>query len=214
MTEVQIHGFTFEKWVRDEFFGEYEGDYMQKWDIPADHNTSTKVPKASRYISVSIKTAKYGSPIGLGDILRQRIIDCDFLLIVGFWRQRSPKEKWIEDIGVCRFNAAQWNSLWGSLTLAQLQAIDTVVKDTSLPYQTARAKVRAWKNSTTEVGTSRIVVNPKIDSKSQRRIQCSLPFSVFWQHAGRDPEQSDAPTLFSFRFPNPIVSGPRKFRQK
>ena len=71
MVEVQAHGFTFEKWVRDTFFDGYSGSYMQKWDIPPDANTHASVPTAFRSIPVSIKTAKLGSPIGLGDVLRE-----------------------------------------------------------------------------------------------------------------------------------------------
>jgi hypothetical protein len=33
MVEVQAHGFGFEKWVRSRFFSDYEGNYMQKWDV-------------------------------------------------------------------------------------------------------------------------------------------------------------------------------------
>lgn len=75
MVEVQAHGFSFEKWVRDHFFSGYIGNYMQKWDVPAEQNASDAVPAAFRNLPVSIKTAKIGSPIGLGDVLRQRQIN-------------------------------------------------------------------------------------------------------------------------------------------
>ena len=54
-------------------------------------------------------------------------------------------------------------------------------------------------------------INPKIDSKKQRRIQCSLPFNAFWKHIGEDPKQ-ELPQLFCGKFfPNPVKSAPRKF---
>ena len=70
MVEVQAHGFSFEKWVRDHFFSGYLGTYMQKWDVPPDRNNHASVPAQFHNLPVSIKTAKLGSPIGLGDVLR------------------------------------------------------------------------------------------------------------------------------------------------
>lgn len=211
MVEVQSHGFTFEKWVRDAFFGGYHGSYMQKWDVPSEQNNYNATPAELQGIPVSIKTAKYGSPIGLGDILRQREINHPFLMIVGFWQQRTHAEKWFEEIGVVCFSEAHWSSLWGVLALTHLRQIDAVVKNPAEHYSVVRETVRTWKRTTPEVVTSRIVVNPKIDSKTQRRIQCSLPFSEFWRHAGREPIRQDQPKLFGIGFPNPVKSSARKF---
>ena len=134
MVEVQAHGFSFEKWVRDHFFSGYAGTYMQKWDVHPDHNIHDAVPIQFQKLPVSVKTAKLGSPIGLGDILRQRQIDHDFLMIVGFWEQRTKTEKWIVDIGCASFLAADWQSLWGQLTLAEIHQIDAVVKNMGEHY--------------------------------------------------------------------------------
>lgn len=211
MVEVQFHGFSFEKWVRDTFFEGYAGSYMQKWDVPPEINRASIIPPQFRHLPVSIKTAKYGSPIGLGDVLRQRQINSDFVMITGFWRQRTPTEKWFEEIGVVHFSATTWIGLWGDLTLDQLVGIDRVVKSLSLPYAIARLQARDWKRNTLAVPTARFVINPKIDSKTQRRIQCSLPFAAFWQQAGRPPQPMDAPLLWGVPFPNPVRSSPRIF---
>lgn len=211
MVEVQFHGFTFEKWVRDTIFGGYQGGYMQKWDVPPEASIREIIPPELRGLPVSIKSAKYRSPIGLGDILRQRQTDQPFLMIVGFWHQRSPSEKWFEEIGVAHFSEKTWASLWGGLTIENLRQIDAVVKNQSEHHSLVREKAQTWKRTTFEVVTSRIIVNPKIDSKGQRRIQCSLPFDEFWRQVGRVPVQQDNPTLFGFDFPNPVKSSSRAF---
>lgn len=213
MVEVQFHGFTFEKWVRDTFFDGYEGNYMQKWDIPPDKNSHLCIPSEYRNIPVSVKTAKYGSPIGLGDVRRQRSIDTPFMMIVGFWKQRTPSEKWFEEIGVALFTVPVWGGLWGSLTIEDISAIDSRIKDLTLPYATARQAAQAWKSSRVSQAGSEIVINPKIDSKSQRRIQCSIPFNTFWRVAGRAPIQKDSPSLFGITFENPVISGSRTFNR-
>ena len=210
MVEVQAHGFSFEKWVRDHFFGGYSGTYMQKWDVPPDQNLHPAVPEQFHHLPISIKTAKLGSPVGLGDVLRQRQINQDFLMIVGFWEQRTKSEKWIVDIGCAHFLAKDWQILWGQLTLAEIQQVDGVVKNMGEHYSTVRAKAQQWKRQPV-VGSSTLVINPKIDSKTQRRIQCSLPFRMFWNTVGRDSQKQDNPDLWGHVFPNPIKSSARTF---
>ena len=210
MTEVQAHGFSFEKWIRDHFFEGYTGSYMQKWDVPSDQNIHAAVPSHLHRLPVSIKTAKTGSPIGLGDVLRQRQIGHDFLMIVGFWEQRSKTEKWFVDIGCALFRATDWQALWGQLTLAEILTIDAVVKNQNTHYSIVRAEAQAWKKCLS-VQTASLVINPKIDSKTQRRIQCSVPNQSFWRAVGREPQKHDAPTLWNAVFPNPVISSARTF---
>ena len=213
MVEVQSHGFSFEKWVCDTLFEGYSGEYMQKWDVPPDHNQNELIPPDLRSIPVSVKSAKYGSPIGLGDVVRQRSIDEPFLLIAGFWRQRSPSEKWFEDIGWVKFSPAEWSSLWGSLSLRQLTEIDHVVKNQEAHYSLVRKQAQEWKTRVASNSSSQIVINPKIDSKKQRRVQCSLPFHVFWDAVGRKAQIHDNPMLFGLPFDNPVISSSRSFNR-
>lgn len=210
--EVQAHGVSFEKWVRDTFFNGYTGDYTQKWDIAAEANRSPLIPHQG--LPVSVKIVNYGSPIGLGDVLRQRHINEPFLMIVGFWEQKTKTEKWIVEMECLRIEPGQWNALWGDLSPARLEEIDALVKDTSKPYHQVRAEAQAWKDKVLPGLNSRIVINPKIGSTTQRRVQCSLPFDLFWELAGREPKVSDHPKLFGKAFPNPISSSPRTFNAK
>ena len=211
MIEVQNHGFQFEKWVKEAFFGGYSGEYTQKWDVPAEQNEGDAVPEDFRGLPVSIKTARYGSPIGLGDAIRQREINVPFVMVAGFWEQKTASEKWFEDIGVAKFTEESWGTLWGGLDLSALHKIDEQVKNPDLHYSEARKLAREWKGETAKVSKSQIVINPKIDSKSQRRIQCSLPFAVFWNSIGRPAHRENFPTLFGREFPNPINSPSRTF---
>ena len=213
MVEVQAHGLLFEKWVQDTFFDGYEGIKGQEWDVPAEFNNGSGIPEDFRGLPVSIKTAKYGSPIGLGDAPRQRRIQEPFLMIVGFWRQRSSSEKWYEDIGYVKFLPEEWGSLWGSLSLTQIEALDGIVKNHSLHYSEARKIAKQWKRETQISSGSRIVINPKIASNNERRTQCSLPFRSFWEQAGRSETIVDFPELFRVRFQNPISSRPRIFNR-
>ena len=78
------------------------------------------------------KATKYGTPIGLGDALRQYDIAEPFLLIVGFWQQVTPQEKRWVNVQAVRVEPKVWRSLWGDLTRTDLAELEAVIKDKSL----------------------------------------------------------------------------------
>lgn len=204
--EVQQHGLVFEQWVRDTFFEGYRPRaYTQKWDIPAAINTR------HGGIPVNPKAIKYGAPVDLGDALRQYRIDEPFILVVGFWQQLGDEKRFVNIIAP-RISPEQWRKLWGPVTLADLQRLDAVVKDKSLTPEQARAAALKIKNAP-PFTQSIIVVNPKIDSKTQRRLQCSLRFDDVFQHlvpgGNRDPQEQ--PALWGVAFPHALASKPRTF---
>lgn len=204
--EVQAHGLIFEEWVRTTFFDGYRPPgYTQRWDIPAAANLR------HGGIPVNPKAAKYGTPVDLGDALRQRAIDEPFLLVVGFWRQEGDTKRFV-NIVAPRVDPAVWRRLWGPVTLADLRRLDAVIKDRSLSPAEARAAAQKMKNSP-PFSQSVIVLNPKIDSKNQRRLQCSLRFDDVFKHLvpGGNPAPQEQPALWGVPFPAPVASQPRTF---
>ncbi|MBL9129731.1 MAG: hypothetical protein JNG86_00930 [Verrucomicrobiaceae bacterium] len=202
--EVQSHGLLFEKWLRVTFFGGYEPKgYTQKWDIPASAN------KNHGNIPVNPKAAKHGTPIGLGDALRQFDIDEPFLLIAGFWRQETESEKVWSNVQAVRVEPAAWKKLWNPVTRADLEKLDAIIKDKALSLEDARAQAQALK-SQPPFTLAIIQVNPKIDA-SQRRLQCSLRFADFFTHLASkaSPDPQKQPTLFGVPVPRRFESTPR-----
>lgn len=204
--EVQQHGLVFEQWVRDTFFDGYRPrSYTQKWDIPAAANT--------RFGSVPVnpKAIKYGAPVDLGDALRQWKIDEPWILVVGFWQQQGNEKRFVNIIAP-RITPEQWRKLWHPITLADLERLDAVVKDKSLTPDQARAAALKIKNAP-PFTQSVIVVNPKIDSKTQRRLQCSLRFEDAFKHLvpGGNREPQEQPALWGVAFPHALTSPPRAF---
>ncbi len=216
MSEVQKHGFSFEQWIRETFFGSYEGVYSQKWDVPPEHNRSKLVPAEFRGLPVSIKTTKQGSPVNLGDALRQFQVTEDFVMICGIWKQANREEKHLVAIGAALFRAAAWRQLWSPLKLAELKELDDTVKDRGLTYVEARLRAKKWQAIHKPGSDAGLRINPKIDSKEQRRVQCSLPFATYCGAAGlgdMTAESAGAPAqLFGKRYPGVIKSPPRTFR--
>jgi len=202
--EVQHHGLVFEKWVRDSFFGGYQpAGYTQKWDIPASANT------AHGGVPANPKAVKYGTPVDLGDALRQYEIDEPFLLLVGFWRQDGDRKR-IVHLAAPLITPEKWRELWTPVTHADLQKLDALIKDRSHTPEQARKLALKMKNSP-PFNRSVIQVNPKIDTKDQRRLQCSIRFADFFQHLAPDldPAPQAEPALWGVKFPGPIASKPR-----
>jgi hypothetical protein len=204
--EVQQHGLIFERWVRDTFFDGYRpANYTQKWDIPATAN--------QRFggVPVNPKATKYGTPVDLGDALRQFKIDEPFVLVIGFWRQEGNEKRFVNLVAP-RIEPAAWKKLWGSVTLADLERLDAVIKDKSLTPEQARAAALKIKNAPPFTDAV-IVMNPKIDGRSQRRLQCSLRFDDVFRYlapeADRNPQER--PILWGVEFPELVPSKPRSF---
>ncbi len=211
--EVQAHGLVFERWVLDTFFDSYRPDgYTQKWDIPAEANRLADPALAG--LPVNPKAVKLRSSVGLGDALRQHDIDEPFLLILGYWEQATPKEKRFVKIIAARVEPETWRQLWGDVTRADLERLDAVIKDRERTPAEARRAAQAMK-SRPPYSTSVIVLNPKIDSKSQRRLQCSLRYADVLKYLAPDiapaPARNAPPELWGVPFSGPVVSRPREF---
>ena len=203
--EVQHHGLVFEEWIDDTFFGGYRPpNYTQKWDIPAAQN------KDHGGVPVNPKAVKSGTPVDLGDALRQFDIAEPFILVLGFWRQEGD-EKIFVNLVAPRIEPAAWKKLWGPVTRADLEKLDAVIKDKSLTPEQARAAAQKIKNAPPFTRAT-IEVNPKIDSHTQRRLQCSLRFDDVFRLLAPDvdPKPQEHPKLWGVEFPHSVASKPRQ----
>jgi hypothetical protein len=204
--EVQQHGLAFEIWIRDTFFDGYvPPGYTQKWDIPAKINVS------HGGVPVNPKAAKYRTPVDLGDALRQYDIAEPFILVIGYWVQEGDEKRFV-NIVAPRIEPDVWRKLWGPVTRADLERLDAVIKDRSLDYREARKQAQAIKDAP-PFTEAVIEVNPKIDSKGQRRLQCSLRSDDLYKHLAPEAPTGvqKTPSLWGVPFPATVKSKPREF---
>jgi len=149
----------------------------------------------------------------MGDALRQFDIAEPFILVIGYWRQDGDAKR-IVNIIAPRIEPAAWKKLWGPITRADLEKLDAVIKDKSLTPAQARAAAKKIKNAPpfTSPGVV-MVLNPKIDAHTQRRLQCSLRFADVFKYLApaADPKPQPHPTLWGVAFPGEIASKPREF---
>ncbi len=206
--EVQNHGVVFEQWIRDTFFDGYApASYTQKWDIPASAN------KKFGGIAVNPKAIKYKSAVDMGDALRQFDIAEPFWLIVGYWQQEGDNKRFVNVVAQ-RIEPEDWRKLWGDLERADLERLDKVIKQTP-DYQEARRLAQQIKREP-KFKSAIITLNPKIDSKSQRRLQCSLSWSKMFVTVApnADPSIQERPVLWGVPVDIEVASAPRSFEAK
>ncbi len=204
--EVQVHGLMFERWVRDTFFDGYKpASYTQRWDIPADAN------KNHGGVPVNPKAVKFGTPVDLGDALRQYEINEPFILVLGFWEQHGEEKRFVNIVAPL-ITHDRWVALWGDITYADLLKLDELIKDPARPIEETRKLALKTKNSP-PFNSAVIQVNPKIDAR-QRRLQCSIRFEDVFRHLApdADPKRQATPALWGVPFPGPIQSPPRNQR--
>jgi hypothetical protein len=207
--EVQEHGLMFEQWARAMFFdGCLPPGCTQKWDIPAAAN---RTPGG---LPVNPKAAKYRTPVDLGDALRQFDINEPFIFVIGYWRQEGGMKCFVNIVAPPTVTPEQWRRLWGPVTHADREKLDALIKDRSLDYREVRQRAQAMKKSP-PFNQAVIVLNPKIDSKHQRRLQCSLRFDDIFKCLASESDfgEQAAPELWGVPCPTTVTSGPRQFHR-
>ncbi len=206
--EVQSHGYYFEKWVQDSFFDSYRVEnYTQEWDVTAAAN------KKHGGIPVSIKFTKYGTSVDLGDAVRQFNINEKFMIVIGYWKQEGDRKRIVHMIALV-VTPEQWRKLFEPISKDDLLKLDATVKNRDLSPQQAALEASKIKR-TAPFTEALMTLNPKIDTKGQRRLQCSLRFSHVFKHLvpDIDSKAQEKPMLFGIEAPPPFVSGPRSFKK-
>jgi len=206
--EVQSHGVAFEEWIRQTFFDHYQPkSYTQKWDIPKEANLR------HGHIPVNPKATEYGTPVGLGDALRQFDIHEPFLLIIGYWKEEGKTKRYVKVLTPV-VSPEIWRELWKPITRDDLLKLDAIVRDRSVDYRESRRLAQALK-AQAPFSKAIITLNPKIDGHGQRRLQCSLSFPKVMEFLspGTSPAEEISPQLFGVPVPGPFYSPPRQFKK-
>jgi hypothetical protein len=218
----QQHGLDFEAWLKDTFFSSCNiSGNTDKWDFTGVAYKSKYSLYTSNFggLPISVKTCKFGTPIGFGDALRQMENEEDFLLIVCFWKAAGEFKKCVS-VEAVMVSSHLWKRMFVekmmdesdeegdsyesdeeefTLMTSKIRKLDSVIKDRSVGYQETRIEAKKLKK---ELHSSTVVFNPKIDSKGQRRLQCSLPFKIFWSIvAGKFPFSGENVKLWGEEVP-------------
>jgi len=186
-TERQAHGFIFQDWVVGKFL---DMAYTADWDIPKKINHITNK-------NVSIKTSLWKSGgVGLGDILNQFNINDDFQMLVAFYEIIKDRKK-VVNIQLVTISKDKWREMWGNLKEEDLYKFIGLVKSShgkNLSGQELddfRENIQKEKKEIFKDYDGKFSIHPKIDSKKQRRVQCSLPFNTFFREFNIENEKME-----------------------
>lgn len=171
-TQSQSHGLFWDSEIRVKCFGlPVCINDTSKYDICSENN------KFDSEENISIKTSSNNN-IDCGDILRFYSGDFDkkYTIILVRYKQIENK-KLLNTIIEINYNVKLRNILFGTLSKRMLQGYVNFIKN--IPHgsvlEPTKKNYKNCKNKMQREFNMRINISPKVDSHSQRRVQCSIP---------------------------------------
>jgi len=173
--EVQAHGNYYEDLKTRQITGLSKAEYDALKENGYTSGMDIMKGLMSAY-DYSIKTSK-GNTVDCGDILRRRQ-ETDYNLVVGCYSQVGDNKVFYSEY-TFYIRPEHERTLWGRMNYNQLAEYVDYIKN-----------IPAGKEAQQETKTERTVlknciedknalmkIHPKVDSKKQRRVQCSLKMS-------------------------------------
>ena len=173
--EVQAHGNYYEDLKTKQITGLSKDEYDALKESGYTSGMDIEKGLLSAY-DYSIKTSK-GNTVDCGDILRRRQ-ETDYNLVVGCYSQVGDNKVFYSEY-TFYIRPEHEQKLWGRMNYNQLAEYVDYIKN-----------IPAGKEAQQETKTERTVlknciedknalmkIHPKVDSKKQRRVQCSLKMS-------------------------------------
>lgn len=171
MTNNQLHGKKFEDFIKA--CGLFPGASDAARTATAGFDIEARFDRVLG-LPTSIK-ASGGDTVALSDARRFFALDEDFRMIVGRYEQVDD-QKVFANIHEFVLRRSELSELIGDLDFGAVEALHLGLLLDKFPkgaHQAAREWAQQQKRQLSGRRTS-IVLNPKIDAKSQRRLQCSI----------------------------------------
>lgn len=171
-TQSQSHGLFWDSEIREKCF-----------ELPSCKNDTTKYDicceknKFDNNENVSIKTSG-GKNIDCGDILRfyEGDFDKKYTIILIKYKQNEEKKILCEILEI-DYNKKLRDILFGTTPKKMLEGYVKYIKD--IPHGEVSEEIKkiykVCKNKMQKEYNMKINISPKVDSHSQRRVQCSIP---------------------------------------
>lgn len=166
MPESQQHGYIWEDCIkRDVYQITQKIPYTAKYDIPKEYNTRNQNE------NVSIKTTQMKS-VDMGDALRMYQNSEPTSLLVIRYTQVEEKKR-LSEIVNCQMPSKE--TLFGTVSLEEVQTLDKMIKSVpkGKPEEALLKQIHEYKD-TLNKKSGYAHLRPKLDSQSQRRLQCSI----------------------------------------
>lgn len=204
----QMHGKTFENTVKgaNGIFTNAASDRQRgpndRFDVSAEDDIAHGIPtsiKSSRRLSIALSDARR---------FWESFNYAPYRMLIGLYRQEGAI-KVFNEIHEVIVLPKHGNLLLGSISLAQIYNFHDGLREFE---KGQHEEARAWANNykiSLEPKRGLVVLNPKIDSGNQRRLQCSVDLRRLIEIAP-DDYQLHEESFGRLAFPFKIVSRPRR----
>ena len=210
--EEQNHGVVFESRIILAHTGVTKDEYQSK--LKSAYTASMDIQKGILSDkNYSVKACKEAKKIYCGDALRfyAHCRDDDFTIIMGAWKQTSKTMKTFYQIIEVDISKDKFSELWSDVEESALENFVNYVKSIPSGKQGQLDNKSKWKKLRDELykdNQGLIRIDAKIDSKSQRRVQCSIGVSDLLKNFEHRVFSSDYKGI---RLPYEQASGSRQF---
>ena len=170
--EVQAHGNYYEDLKTRQITGLSKADY----DALKDNGYTSGMDIMKGLLSAndySIKTTN-GNRVDCGDIHRRRD-EKEYHLVVAQWEQAGENKVFYNEYTFF-IKPEHERKLWGKMNYNQLAEYCTYIKNIPAgkeAQQETKTERTVLKNCISD-NNALMVIHPKVDSKKQRRVQCSV----------------------------------------
>ena len=214
-TSNQMHGKSFENCIKssNRIFSHAAADRArspnERFDIASEDDTE-------HGLNTSIKATGSNS-VGLSDA-REFWKSMEFLpyrFLIGKWKQDQGNKKFTE-IHEIILKGKYKDILLGSLSLEDVTEFHKIIRSHGPgPEQQKKAQncVKEHRKKIDGLG-GLVKLNPKIDSKNQRRLQCSISLSALVKNIDQDDYTLHKGRYNNLVLPFSIISSPRKLKSK
>lgn len=171
----QLHGKKIEDLIKNTFQGSADSfrEITAKFDIEAKFDKE-------RNLDTSIKASK-SLIIEMADARRFFSNQEPFRLLVCRYKQTGKKKEFYE-INEIFLTQEILTEIKGNIPYLEVEKFHNSLKDFPIgKHKEARAFAQDRKKELLEKFKSSIILNPKIDSKNQRRLQCSLNLNEIYE---------------------------------
>lgn len=211
MPQSQNHGFIWENHVRGVFGLEAVSNDRNIHDIPCNNN------KFNSNENISIKCSG-GTKVECGDIMH--LYNYNFnetnTIIVIRWEQNTDTTKKIKCMYEIDYNKELHKILFGTITKNIIKEYVEFI--TSIPpgkeaQQQSKQEREERKKKLQKIHNMKAVIHPKVDSKKQRRVQCSFNINNIPSDYIKTTSSKETPNLLKYGdIPLTIESSRRKMR--
>ena len=166
MSINQLHGKTLEDYLKSAFQGasDHTRSVSSSWDIEKQFDKTKKLP-------TSIKTSKKGQ-IELADARKFWQINEPYRFLIAKYNQNG-NIKIFHTLYEFEITLEEHQKLLGNISYSEVEDFHNAILSYKKGFHKEARQFSKFKKSSLK-SRSIVQLNPKIDSKTQRRLQCSI----------------------------------------